>query len=377
MPAAVALAAAALLGAATGSFGVCGPFADVNDPTFCPYVLEILYFGITTGTTPTTYSPSDGVSRLQMAAFLSRTVDGVARRKAPRASLRQTWTTQNALALAQTSVGRTPKFLEADGMDVWVSNTGESSISRVRSANGNYLETWTGADSPGRVLVAMGRVLVPGATLPGRLYSIDPAGSAGVVTTVASNIGQPAEGITFDGGRVWTVGGGAVAIITPQAAVPWTVTTITTGFDLPVAALYDGSNVWVTDDGLNRLLKVNSAGAVLQSVTVGTLPEQPTFDGTNIWVPNFDPPSVSVVRASSGAVLATLTGSGLLGPVGSAFDGTRVLVTDFTASKVWLWKAADLTPLGSFPVGSGPQGACSDGVRFWIALPDSGKIARF
>ena len=53
----------------------CGPFTDVTDAGFCPYVLEIFYMGITTGTTPTTYSPNQGVTRLQMAAFLSRTVD--------------------------------------------------------------------------------------------------------------------------------------------------------------------------------------------------------------------------------------------------------------------------------------------------------------
>jgi len=46
----------------------------LTDPGFCPFVLEIFYLGITTGTTPTTYDPSSTVTRLQMAAFLSRTV---------------------------------------------------------------------------------------------------------------------------------------------------------------------------------------------------------------------------------------------------------------------------------------------------------------
>ncbi len=44
-----------------------------------------------------------------------------------------------------------------------------------------------------------------------------------------------------------------------------------------------------------------------------------------------------------------------------------------------LWKAADLTPLGSLFTGSGnfPQGTCSDGLNFWIPLPGTGKVARF
>jgi hypothetical protein len=60
----------------------------------------------------------------------------------------------------------------------------------------------------------------------------------------------------------------------------------------------------------------------------------------------------------------------VFGPFAAAFDGARVLVTDFNVDRVSLWKAADLTPLGSFPTGAGstPTGACSDGVNFWIAL---------
>jgi ABC-type uncharacterized transport system permease subunit len=43
-----------------------------------------------------------------------------------------------------------------------------------------------------------------------------------------------------------------------------------------------------------------------------------------------------------------------------------------------LWKAADLTALGSFATGSSiPKGACSDGVNFWITLVSTNKLARF
>ena len=50
-----------------------------------------------------------------------------------------------------------------------------------------------------------------------------------------------------------------------------------------------------------------------------------------------------------------------------------------SADTVSLWKAADLTPLGVFPMpaASSPTGACSDGAYFWITLNDFGKLARF
>jgi hypothetical protein len=317
-----------------------------------------------------------------MAAFLSRTVDRVLLRGSRRAALDQFWTTQNATVLGLTTVGSGPELLKSDGADIWVANNLGNSVSRVRASDGKLVETWTGATTAFGVLVAMGRILVTGNTSPGKLYRIDPSQAAGAVTTVASNLGIGPEGIAFDGARVWTanVGSpGSVSIVTPGATTPWTVTTVTTGFSALGGALYDGANVWVTDFSAGTLLKLDSAGAILQTVTVGSSPQFPVFDGTNIWVPNGGSNSVSVVRASSGAVLQTLTGNGLNGPFATAFDGQRVLVTNLFGSSVSLWKAADLTALGSFATGTStdPIAACSDGVNFWIALNNTGKLARF
>jgi hypothetical protein len=297
-----------------------------------------------------------------------------------RAALDQFWTTQNDTVLGLTTVGGTPNLLKSDGADVWLANL-NGTVLRVRASDGKLLETWTGATSNAAgVLVAMGRILVTGETSPGKLYMIDPSQAAGAVTTVASNLGINPYGIAFDGAHVWTANdGGSVSIVTPGATIPWTVTTVTTGFSGPNGALYDGANVWVTDTAAGTLLKLDSAGAILQTVTVGTSPEIPIFDGTNIWVPNSNSASVSVVRASSGAVLQTLTGNGLNSPIAAAFDGQRVLITNSSGNSVSLWKAADMTALGSFATGASthPFGACSDGLNFWIALTGSAKLARF
>jgi DNA-binding beta-propeller fold protein YncE len=116
---------------------------------------------------------------------------------------------------------------------------------------------------------------------------------------------------------------------------------------------------------------------------VGSLPAFPVFDGTNIWVPNanalIQEDSVTVVRASTGAVVATLHQNGSSGLNAAAFDGERVLVTNQNSSNVSLWKAANLSPLGNVSVGSGavPFGVCSDGLNFWITLNGTGQLARF
>jgi DNA-binding beta-propeller fold protein YncE len=373
-----------LCGAGSALLGVCGPFTDVSDAGFCPFVLEIFYLGITTGTSPTTYDPAANVSRLQMAAFLSRSVDGVLNRGSRRAALRQHWTTQGAANLALTTVGTGVRFVESDGSDLWVTNV-NGGVSRVRGSDGRVLEEWLAVgSSPYAVLSAMGRVFVTSIGTPGKLLLIDPRQPAGSVTVVASNLGGQPFGIAYDGSRIWTAnfgngtpGTGSVSIATPGAAIPWTVTNVSLGFSQPGSALYDGASIWVTEINLNQLLKLSPAGAILQTVTVGGNPSFPVFDGTNIWVPNTGSNSVSVVRASTGAVLRTLTGNGLGGPFTSAFDGQRVLVTsNATASVVSLWKAADLTAIGTFSTDpNSPFGACSDGIHFWFVL--GSKLARF
>jgi hypothetical protein len=375
-----ALTVVALLGgAASAVLGICGPFTDVSDASFCPFVLEIFYLNITTGTTPTTYGPTDNVTRLQMAAFLSRTVDRTLQRGGRRASLEQFWTPQNDVVLKLTTIGNNSHFVKSDGADLWVPETVGGDVSRIRGSDGKLLQTWTGAIGGYGVLVAVGDVFVTGDLNPGLLYRIDPSQAAGAVTTVATNLGPLPFAAAFDGSRIWTTNNGSVSIVTPGTSVPWTVTTVTTGFSRLFGAVYDGTNVWVTDNTAGTLLKLNPSGSILQTVTVGPVPSFASFDGTNIWVPNFAGGSISVVRASSGVVLATLTGNGMVAPSAAAFDGQRVLVTNNNQGVVSLWKAADLTPLGSVSTGVGTQpfGACSDGINFWIVLNGTDRLARF
>jgi hypothetical protein len=351
---------------------------------FCS-IAEAFFSGLTNGTSPTTYNPSDPVPREQMAAFVTRTMDQSLERGSRRAALKQFWTPTSANDLTLTLVGTTPQLVESDGADLWVANNGSSTVSRVRASDGKLLETWTGASSAIGVLVAKGLIFVTGFTNPGKLYQIDPTQPMGAVTTLTSSLGVSPIGISFDGARIWTANegpggsGGSVSIVTLN---PLSVTTVTAGFTQAFGIQYDGANMWVTDGGTTpgKLLKLDSNGAIMQTVTVGNTPSLLVFDGTNLWVPNESSNSLMVVRASTGAVLATLTGNGLNGPTTAAFDGERIVVTNGNGDTVSLWKAADLSPLGSVSTGPNtfPVGACSDGVNFWITLNGTtGQLARF
>jgi DNA-binding beta-propeller fold protein YncE len=370
--------------------GSCGgatttlPFTDVQGNVFFCQIASAYFSGLTSGTTATTYSPTQNVTREQMAAFITRTMDQSLKRGSQRAVTRKWFTPQDANSLTLTDVGTLPQFVEFDGTDLWVANTNSHSVMRIRPSDGKLLDTWTGATQASGIVAAMGRIFVTGQTSPGSLYMIDPTQPAGTVTTLSSSLGASPTGIAFDGSRIWTANqSGSVSIV---AFNPITVTTVTTGFNTLEGILYDGANIWVPDAGSNTLLKLNADGGIAQTITVGSFPKFLVFDGTNIWVPAlFD--SVSVVRVKDAAgnplasafVLATLTGNGLNCPLTAAFDGERILVTSHNGNNVSLWKAADLTPLGSFSTGdgSGPYGACSDGLNFWITLQGTNKLARF
>jgi hypothetical protein len=355
------------------------PFTDVAGNIFFCDIAEAYFSGLTNGTTPTTYSPSQNVPREQMAAFITRTMDQSLTRGSKRAALKQFWTPTSVASTALTTVGSGPLFVESDGADLWVVNYGDGTVSRVRASDGKLLGTWTGASVCVTGLAAMGRIFVTGYASPGRLYVIDPTQPAGAVTTLTGSLPPFTKGISFDGARIWTANvGGSVSIVTLN---PLSVETVTTGFITPNGILYDGAHIWVTDIGTNpgKLLKLDFNGAIVQTVTVGHDPYFPVFDGTNIWVPNISSNSLTIVRASTSVVLATLTGNGLNGPLTAAFDGERILVTNSVGNNISLWKATDLSPLGSVSTGAGttPTGACSDGLNFWVTFQGTSKLARF
>lgn len=147
--------------------------------------------------------------------------------------------------------------------------------------------------------------------------------------------------------------------------------------------LYDGAHIWVTDFiAAGKLLKLDAAGAILQTVTVGANPLFPVFDGANIWVPNSGDNSITVVQASTGNVVATISADAnnhLNGPQAASFDGERILVTNNTGNTVTVIKASDLSFITNVTIGSGalPSRGCSDGINFWVPLQGTGNLLRF
>lgn len=363
---------------------VCGPFSDVS-PTFCPYVLELYYLGITAGTSATTFSPEAALTRGQAAVFVSKGVNQAIARSSRRAALGQWWTTTTLWSdgLGVTTIPNSPGAPVSDGADIWVPDL-DGSVSRVRASDGKLLETWHVPGGAAVLLSALGRIFVTGEVFD-NLSMIDPAAPPGDATLVASDIGQNVpKDIAFDGSRIWTAnccgiylppGGppGSFSIITPGT---WTVQMLTSGFDSPYALVFDGTSMWVQDIALG-LLRLDASGAVVQTVPGTAGQGRPVFDGVNIWVPSFNSPNVTVARASTGEIVATLPT--IASAIDAAFDGSRVLISDGGQS-FELFDAQSLTSLGTFTGELGScVGVCSDGINFWLTLAtlQDGKLARF
>lgn len=361
------------------------PFTDVAGDTFFCQIAEAYFSGLTYGTDATHYSAGEVVPRGQMAAFITRTQDAILSRKSLRAALNMWATPKSVGSGATTGVGCRPVGVQSDGADLWVANSagsqcGVGTVSRIRASDGKGLETWTGADGAQSVLVARGRIWVTGFTLgpTGSLYRINPTQPPGNVTVVTNSLGEGPNSITTDGSYLWTANFDSVSKINP---VTFDVQNFSAGLNQPGGILYDGNNIWVVDAIDNKLKKLRSDGSVAQIVPVGDFPGAPVYDGRNIWQPGGTNGSetLTVVRASTGDVIATLTGNGLNSPFGAAFDGERILVVNDGGSSVSLWRATDFSRLGSVSVGAGtePVAACSDGINFWIVLRAANQLVRF
>jgi DNA-binding beta-propeller fold protein YncE len=344
--------------------GTCGgitatlPFTDVAGNAFFCQIGEAFFSGLTNGTTSTTYSPSQNVPREQMAAFITRTQDSALRRGSQRAALKR-W------ALPATEHLQSWGYLgqirvASDGQDVWVTDPGT-----VYRLQGGYPMEHYDIPHPFALLVISERLIFVTETSPiNRLCEID-SGSQTIKCDWPLDANP--QSLTTDGTYIWTANrdGGSLSRVNLDSN---SVVNYHGGFITPIGILFDGTNIWVNDAGDGKLKKLDSNGNILQSISLnGGADGFPVYDGYNIWIPDYSSSSVAVVRARDGLMLARLTGNGLSGPVEAAFDGERILVTNYNGNSVSLWKAADLTSIGSVSTGAGPSGACSDGIHFFVA----------
>jgi uncharacterized protein DUF6923 len=367
--------------------GMCGgtlitlPFTDVQSGNifFCA-IAEAYFSGLTNGTSSTTYNPSDPVPREQMAAFITRTMDQSLRRGSPRSALDQWWTPTDigALRAVTFNPGSILHDIICDGQDLWIGDE-SGVVFRVHASDGKLLGTWTGATGARGPVAAAGRIFIAASTgnaTPGKIYAINPEAAPGPVTVFENDIGANPYAMAFDGANLWTANlSGSISRVNVGTGIDSTFT----GFGTPVNIIWDGANLWLNDGQIKRIDPSN--GTVLQTIPISGVANM-RFDGANLWMSLHNTNNLMIMRAVGplrATVLATLTGNGLQGPYGMAFDGERMLVCNNDGNSVSLFKAADFTALGNVYTGdlSDPRFACNDGVNFWVIRYGKRDIVRF
>ncbi len=131
----------------------------------------------------------------------------------------------------------------------------------------------------------------------------------------------------------------------------------------PNGIAFDGANMWVTNgsDGTVSVLRA-SDGALVNTVPVGDCPTDIAFDGVNMWVTNWGN-GVNVLRASDGFHVMTLTVGAV--PLGIAFDGTNMWVTN-SGDTVSVLRASDGALVMTPAVGSKSRDIAFDGTNMWV-----------
>ncbi|HEY6290123.1 MAG TPA: hypothetical protein VI455_00985, partial [Terriglobia bacterium] len=108
------------------------------------------------------------------------------------------------------------------------------------------------------------------------------------------------------------------------AILHWYNANLTTQFTTataPFGVAFDGSSIWVCNNGSNNVTKLRASdGTVLGTFAVGTNPTGVAYDGANLWVANINGNNVTKLKGTTGATLGTFTVG--TQPNALAFDGT-------------------------------------------------------
>ncbi len=149
------------------------------------------------------------------------------------------------------------------------------------------------------------------------------------------------------------------------------------GFNDPYDIAFDGSNLWVTNDGNNSVVEFSRSGSLVRSLSGGSYgfdgPSDIAVAGGHLWVTNELGNSVTELNTSDGSWVRTISGGsyGFVFPAGIAFDGTHLWVANTEANSVTEVNASDGSWVQTLSSGSYgfdvPTSVTVDGSGVWVA----------
>ena len=115
---------------------------------------------------------------------------------------------------ATFSVGFNPNGIAFDGANIWVTNNGDRTVSKLRANDGTSLG--------------------------------------------AFSVGTAPEGVVFDGANIWVANDVDGTVMKLRATDGAILLTVTVG-NFPVGLAFDGANIWVANNHDNDVMKLRAA----------------------------------------------------------------------------------------------------------------------
>jgi YVTN family beta-propeller protein len=134
------------------------------------------------------------------------------------------------------------------------------------------------------------------------------------------------------------------------------------------------NEIWVTDEGNNRVTVINTITSIRINISVGIRPVCIISDNTYVWVTNFDSDTVSQIEISSKTVTATIPAG--RGPLGITGNSTYIWVANFKDNKVTQILKANPTSTKSVNVGTNPYFISNNINSVWVANYGSNSITQ-
>ena len=189
-----------------------------------------------------------------------------------------------------------------------------------------------------------------------------------LAVVVALLVGDASIRANGPGGAV-AAGPNTVAVIDASRNA---VTRVLTGIGRPGGIAHGAGATWVTDTADDLLMRVDSAGRVVDRVPVGRGPAGVAVGSGQVWVANQLDGTISEVNPAAGTVVATIDVGN--GPVTIASGYGSVWVSNVTDNALSRIDPGSGHVLAVIPLGGAPVGLAAGEGGIWTAAADPGRL---
>ena len=301
----VLLAGLALSGVASLAIAACGPFSDVG-AGICPFVVSMYYLGITAGTTATTYSPGNPVTRGQMAIFMGALFNLIKRTENPyRLATGMHGQAFNFNYADRFETGNTnvPIGFATDGFFNYVASASNNKIDMFYKGNGHrYVTTLTTISNNGPMVCDGNYLFIT--SFNGTSMSRYQIRTGTLTDPWVTGLSGMANDVAIAADKIIVANTGGVDIVALNGGVIEHSNAL--GYARGIAYMGDGT-FWVAIASTLLHMDLNAAILGSANLTNATSGHQVAFDGQNVWVPliNGDIDVVATRGAQQGAVVDT------------------------------------------------------------------------